>query len=276
MFDVFGVRLAIWDLCFVLGIALGYVVLHRAFRFGERARVPPLLPVRWLITVYVSIVGAKLFAYLFDLNTTILPPASVDWARYYLDPLSGPKTLYGAIIILPLGVLAVSRPWGDVGLRDALDRWTPALMTVLASARIGCLLQGCCHGRQSSWLGVAFPAGTPPAVLQHRRGLIPAGVESLPVLPTQAISAGVLAALAVWCFVRVRRGRRDVFVDAMAVYSGFRFLVEFVRDDPERNLYGALSTSQWIALAILGMYAAWRVLGSTFVFGRSSDATTTR
>jgi len=171
-------------------------------------------------------------------------------------------------------VLLVSRPWGDLGPAEALDRWTPAVMTVLASARIGCLLQGCCFGRPSSWLGVVFPAGTPPAVLHQHRGLIPAGAASLPVVPTQAISAAVLAALAVWCLDGVRRGRRHLFLHALALYSVFRFLVEIVRDDPERNVYGPLATSQWIALGILAMYAAWRSLGPTSVFGRSSGATT--
>jgi prolipoprotein diacylglyceryltransferase len=275
-FELLGTRLTIWDISLLAGIVLGYFVLRYSFRIGEGPGVPSLLPLRWFVTVYVSVVGAKLFAYLFDLNTTLLPPASVGWAGYYLDPLSGPKTLYGAVVLLPLGVFLVSTPWGDLSFGETLDRWTPALMAVLASARIGCLLEGCCYGRRSEWLGIVFPAGTPPAILHHHRGLIPANTDSLPVIPTQAIEAGALIVLVIWCLQRVRRGRPGVFAGGIAFYSVLRFLIELARDDPERNVYGPLSSSQWIALAILGMVAAWRVLAPTFAFRRSSAATMSR
>ena len=46
----------------------------------------------------------------------------------------------------------------------------------------------------------------------------------------------------------------------IAAYSIFRFAIEFVRADVERNHYALLSTSQWIALALLAALAlhAWR------------------
>jgi len=37
-------------------------------------------------------------------------------------------------------------------------------------------------------------------------------------------------------------------------------VLEFARWDPERNFLGPLSTSQWIAAAVLTVYGAWNLL----------------
>ena len=260
-----GLSLAVWDFVFLCGVTAGYFVLRATLRVAGFQR-PRALAVRWLVTVYVSVVGAQLFAYAFDVNASLLPPASTSWLRYYLDPLGGPKTLYGAIVALPLGVAAATLPWRDVPYRSALDCWTPPLMSVLAVARLGCFLQGCCYGVRSDWFGMSFPAGSPAYQAQVRAGEIVAGAASHPVVPTQALSFIVLLLLAVWCYGRVREARRHVFFDGIALYSVARFGIEIVRADPERNAYGPFSTSQWIAIGILGAY----VLGRLSEWGASA------
>jgi len=151
-----------------------------------------------------------------------------------------------------------------------LDLWTPALFTLVAGARIGCFLQGCCYGVRSDWLGVSFPVGSPVYYEQLRAGLIPAESPSLGVVPTQAIEAAAVAVIAAVALVFVRDGsaqRRNrlaptrslgppagdgtVFASAVAVYSTFRFVIEFVRGDVERGIHRGLATSQWIAILVL-------------------------
>lgn len=255
---VFGSAVAIWNVVLLLAIAAGYPVLVAALRLRRGARLPRLLPIRWLATAYVSALGAQLFAYAFDTYTTLLPPITVGWVRYYFDPLFAAKTLYGAIVFLPLSVLVVSVPWRDLEFGEALDCWTPSMFAVLGLCRVGCFLQGCCYGIRSDLFGVSFPAKGTIFYEQLRAGLVDENATAtLPVIPTQLLSAVILFALCAWSFRELRSGRRSIYPAAIVLYSLFRFLVEFMRDDVARNSWGPLSTSQWIALVVIAVYGWW-------------------
>jgi prolipoprotein diacylglyceryltransferase len=73
----------------------------------------------------------------------------------------------------------------------------------------------------------------------------------LAVVPVQAIEAAGLFAIAAWAAARLQSGRIAVFAPALVAYSVLRFALEWLRDDPERNFLGPLSTSQWIAAAVV-------------------------
>jgi phosphatidylglycerol:prolipoprotein diacylglycerol transferase len=255
---LFGLDLGAWNAMFLVAVLAGYPLLRGALRLRHGGALPRLLPLRWAITVYVSALGAQLFAYLFDLNTSVLPQGA-GWLRYYFDPLYGPKTLYGAILALPLGAVAITRPWGDLDYREALDAWTPPMFGVLALARVGCFLQGCCYGIVSEHFGMRFP---PHGSLYYRQlsaGLIHADAPTLPVVPTQLLEAGALLALCIWAWRRLAAGRFDIFLTGVAIYSAVRFMLELLRDDPDRNFLGALATSQWIAVLVLLAIGVWRL-----------------
>jgi len=249
--ELLGVSLSIWNAAFITSALAGCAVLRIA-------RAEPrldLLPLRYLVSVYLMILAAQFFAYAFDVNTSLRPPYELSYAAYYLNPLAGPKTLYGAVVLMPMAV-AVARVGSAMTFARALDVWTPALFTVVAGARIGCFLQGCCYGVRSDVLGVAFPVGSPVYYEHLRAGLITEGLASRPVVPTQAIEAAFLAIVAAVTLKIVRLPRcvlRDcaVFCGSVAAYSVFRFAIEFVRGDAERGIYGPLSTSQWIAVLVL-------------------------
>lgn len=253
----FGFSVSVWNTMFFVAAAVGYFVLRMS------ASAEPAfdhLPLRYLVTVYLSALAAQLFAYAFDVNTSLTPPSGVSAAAYYLSPVAGPKTLYGVIVLLPVTV-AVATARTRLSLGRALNLWTPALLAVLATARAGCLLQGCCYGARSDVLGVSFAVGSPVYYEQLRAGLIAEGSPSLRVFPTQAIEALFLALVAAWSLRRVARARAGgVFVPAIAAYSVFRFVLEFGRADVERGSYGPLSTSQWIAALVLAAaLAAYRI-----------------
>jgi prolipoprotein diacylglyceryltransferase len=245
-----GRQIEIWDVAFLVGVAIGFLVLRATFEGRPRG-----LALRYLVTAYVAAVGAQLFAYLFDANTTVLPPPGVHPLAYYLNPLAGPKTLYGAIAFLPLGVALVASRGAGLPYGDALRRWTPATMTVLGVSRVGCLLQGCCYGIRSDRFGIPFAPRSPAHGHQVMEGLVARDRWSLPVIPTQALEAVALFAIAAWSLRRIRRNEGHVFEGAVVAYSLFRIAVEFVRDDPGRNALGPLSTSQWIGIAMLAAAA---------------------
>lgn len=244
---------------FLFAVLVGHVVFARLVR---REKAPlGFVHLRFAVVVYLSAIAAQLFAYAFDANTSLALPLGEDPVRYYLSPLAGPKTLYGVIVLMPVSVF-VATLGARIDFARALDLWTRPMLAVLATARVGCLLEGCCFGARSDLFGAAFPAGSPVYWQQMAAGQLAAGaVWSLPVVPTQALEAAALAGLGIWCHrsatLQRATGSRGtggaMFLFAAAAYSVFRFLAEFVRADAERGIYAGLATSQWIAVAVLAV-----------------------
>lgn len=125
--------------------------------------------------------------------------------------------------------------------------------------RIGCFLEGCCHGRPTSlWWGVRF---TDPA------SSVDPSLLGVPLHPTQLIEAGfeacAAAALILWILPAIARGRLrrgTAFIGYTLYYAVMRFAVETLRGDDRGVLLStALSPSQWISLAAAAVagYALW-------------------
>jgi phosphatidylglycerol:prolipoprotein diacylglycerol transferase len=136
------------------------------------------------------------------------------------------------------------------------------MFAVLGVARVGCFLGGCCWGVRSDRLGIVFPHYGSLYQRQLADGLIAPGSPTLPVVPAQALEAALLLGLCAWSLRALRGGQRGIFPHAVALYSAARFVLESVRDDPDRNFLGPLSTSQWIAGALLLAYGTWRLASS--------------
>ncbi len=145
--------------------------------------------------------------------------------------------------------------WKRVRLLPWADAAIPSLASGLAITRLGCYLFGCDYGRPlgasaPSWLkGLGtfpkWPAGLiadgagSPAWLEHlNRGLIsPTATASLPVHPTQLYES-LVGGLLFLLLLRVRKQQRfrgQVFFVGTFGYGALRFLLELVRDDPERG-----------------------------------------
>ncbi|MBW2211715.1 MAG: prolipoprotein diacylglyceryl transferase [Deltaproteobacteria bacterium] len=78
-------------------------------------------------------------------------------------------------------------------------------------------------------------------------------VSSLAVHPTQIYESAfglVLFIFAVWLLTH-RKFRGQVLVTVAGLYGLWRFLIEYLRDDPERGFAFGFSTSQLISLAII-------------------------
>ncbi len=117
-----------------------------------------------------------------------------------------------------------------------------------AIGRIGCLLAGCCHGfAYTGPLAVYYPNAI--SGLNPNQGYFP--VQALEALINVGIFV-VLRALA-------NRGRRgyDILSVYLLFYGVMRFLLEFLRGDTIRGIYGGVSLSQWISLGLIAAFAIY-------------------
>ena len=206
-----------------------------------------------------------------------------DTFDYGLGGLFG----YGAYVGGLVGVGIATRK-NFFAFRIWLDRATPTLLLCTGLTRLGCYFQGCDFGRPLgakapiiiSVLGT-FPrwSQTPdgaysgsPAWLQHvsNFGLSTGAAASLPTHPTQlyeALFAWCAALLAYFIHKSSQFPGRTFLVMAM-IYGLGRFLLEFLRGDPERGILpfahnspaGVVgSWSQVIALSsVIAALVVWR------------------
>ncbi len=226
----------------------------RFFRFATTS-------LAYLVIVICCIQGATYFHFLFDNIPQAVQNKLTLRDMLFANPLKTTKVLYGVIFFFPVGVFLVTIIDLKGKFWDLLNRKAFIVLLVVGCARVGCFLNGCCYGICSDTFGVSFPMNSAAAWEHLQRGLTTGFIAppSLPVIPTQAISAVVLFTLTILAFRAGRKGKEHIFVNYVFYYAVFRFLIEFVRADVDRAYYGPLSSSQWISLFVFAAYGAWKV-----------------
>ena len=190
------------------------------------------------------------------------------WLKFW----AGGLTIYGSLIGCTLVGWWYIRKH-EMGTWRILDVAGFAVPFGLFMGRLGCMGAGCCFGEICSIeaVGIRFPEGT----LAHQLHLSDYGAPlaqqassgiagSLPVWPTQLISAGYALAIFYVAYFLVRPLKRfhgQIFLTTAVLYGICRFGVEFLRADQRGELLG-LATSQAISIPIvlLAGFVLWRKL----------------
>lgn len=239
---IFGIQIPMYGLlmatAMLVSVGLSWLRCRKRGLDGER-----LLTVA-LIAIVFGIIGAKaLFmavTYTWDEIADAVRANGVIWL------LQGGLVFYGGLIGGVIGAF-LGAAIAKTKLLDYSDSIVPTLPLAHAIGRMGCFCAGCCYGKVTdSWIGMSFPSAV--------TGL----AENVKVIPTQLIEAGanVLVFLFLLWFTRKKRvGATTLFV-YLIIYGVERFLLEYLRGDEIRGIFGAFSTSQWISIAIVVLAAA--------------------
>lgn len=230
-----------------LMIAIGVVV---AYLVGEaRAKKQNLSPDHLFnLTIWClvgGILGAKLLFLIVELKSILANP------RLLLDVLHG-FVVYGGIIggILT-GYLYCRKK--KISFLDYFDLVMPSIALAQGFGRIGCLLSGCCYGKETD---SAFH------IVFRNSEFAP---NEVPLVPTQILSSVLdFAHFFLLIFVAKRcKAKGQVGAVYLICYSIGRFVLEFFRGDM-RGSVRQLSTSQFISLFILAAGCAILILCGKF------------
>ncbi|MBU0459072.1 prolipoprotein diacylglyceryl transferase [Patescibacteria group bacterium] len=167
------------------------------------------------------------------------------WIVYYreiissfpdLSVLLSGRTIVGGLIGGTFAVWAMKK---KLGIKRRIgNAIAPAASLGIAIGRIGCFLRGCCYGKQTNlaW-GVDFGDG----IFRH---------------PTQIYESIFCLILFFYFLWALKKPQKDgvLFRQFMVLYLIFRFLVEFIRVEPQ-ILWG-LTGFQYAALLIVVYYIA--------------------
>lgn len=163
-------------------------------------------------------------------------------------------------------------PWGKVA-----DCFAPGLAVGIGFGRIGCFLNGCCHGATcaaESWFAVRFPVDSPAADQQAMDQLLAFGQAPLPVWPSQLIESAsgfLIFGVIMWCFPK-RRFSGQMMLLFVMLYAVARFMVEFVRADTP--FYGGIPGT-WDGLKAGQIVAILTFIPAVYLYrrlGKRTDA----
>jgi phosphatidylglycerol---prolipoprotein diacylglyceryl transferase len=228
-------------LAFVIG---GWVLStqYRRYRLSE-----DLASSIVMVGAIGGIVGAKIYyAILFHDVRLLFDRAGLVW--------------YGGLMggALACTILLMVR---KVDFLTAADAMAPGVAVGYALGRIGCFLVGDDYGRPTtSWVGIAFPKGSPPTTAESLRAF---GVSVDPSLPAETVlrvhptqlyeSAASLMIFTILYWASRRAHPKGRVFGLFLILAGIeRFLVEIVRAKDDRFL-GPFTIAQLISVILIAI-----------------------
>jgi phosphatidylglycerol:prolipoprotein diacylglycerol transferase len=179
-----------------------------------------------LFSVFIfGIIGSRVFYVLNNASFYWQHPLEIIMLQH------GGMAWFGGLIFgTAIAVLFIKKHKMD--LLKTLDLLAPFVALGQAIGRIGCLLNGCCFGRESEF-GIYFK------------------VFDKILIPTQLYSSLLL--ILIFVILRFRQNTKhlpgEIFCGYLFLYSLKRFFIEFLRNDSPREFFG-LTLFQILCLAV--------------------------
>ena len=183
--------------------------------------------------IIAGVLGARLMYVALNFRTYLADPLEIIMLQH------GGLAWFGGLLFGSIGGLLYVKK-KRLPLNTVLDLFAPFVALGQAIGRIGCLLNGCCYGKESSF-GLYFP------------------VEDKILIPTQLISSVAMVVIYISLRLLQERPHRagQVFYLYLALYGAKRFLVEFLRGDTPALALG-LTVFQFFSIALF-CFACWRL-----------------
>ncbi len=200
------------------GLMMVLAFFTASFLCGLQAKKEGVDPDRifnLLFQVFIAgIIGCRIFYVLNNLSFYLQNPLEILMLQH------GGMAWFGGLISGSVWAVIFIRKH-KMDLTGTLDLIAPFVALGQAIGRIGCLLNGCCYGRESQF-GIYFKS-----------------LDKV-LIPTQLYSS--LALLLIFFILRWKQNRKhlpgEIFVSYLFLYSLKRFFIEFLRDDSPRIYYG--------------------------------------
>lgn len=215
---------AVMSLVLVVAVV---IMWHQARRAGFPGREVALCAIGMALS---GLLGGRLNAWLFHLG------GPFAWPNLNLASFKSGATGFGAVAGA-LGFAALYSAWRHWDAWHMLDLAAPILPLGEAIQRVGCLLNGCCYGRETDgFLGVYLPA---------------VGGRWAYRYPTQALTGLFCLTLAAWLWSRRRRISfpGELALTYLVVYGTGRVALDALRGDEHATL-GILTAHQLAATAL--------------------------
>ncbi len=225
-----------YDAMYVVGFALMMVInlfTHPRYNIKKRDAV-----LYTLYTYVCGVVGAMLMGKIY----------TVVNSAFGFDEGSN-VAIFGAVIFTP--ILIMIFPIKHKQWKDVLDMLTPGILLILACAKLGCFVNGCCRGIECSF-GIHYPD------------------TDYKNFPVQICEVVVMLLLLALTQLYIRKAKNYVAGTAypltFGIYAVTRFGFEFLRYYPQpelRHLIIGLTFWQFVCIIVLIVSVLWFVILKT-------------
>lgn len=239
---------------YTVALCVGIIACFAVFNYlADKRRIPfgvqKLAVVSGVFGVILGYGCAVLFQAFYNIKTL---------GRFEISSSTG-ATFYGGLLGGAAVFLIIYFAAGHFVFKDSVHSRsffalagviTPGIALAHSFGRMGCLMAGCCHGSVTdAWYGLNMYGN-------H-------GWDKY--VPIQLFEAAFLFVLAVFLFIRAKRGARYGLSLYMTLYGVWRFIIEYFRADYRGDtLVSFLTPSQLIALVLVlggvGIFLLERVL----------------
>lgn len=234
LFSIGSLHIYSYGLMIAIGVICAfYISDKRAAKFGLDSDVVFRLGMMALIS---GMLGAKLLYILINIRS-ILQMGSL------LTAIREGFVVYGGIIA---GVVCcyIYCKVKKYSLAEYFDLIIPTIALAQGFGRIGCLLAGCCYGKETdSIIGITF----------HNSPYAPNNVKLMPTQIMSSIGDFLNFAILIIISNACKKYNKKGLITAiyLILYSIGRYIIELFRGDIERGSVGVFSTSQFISVFIL-------------------------
>lgn len=256
--NVFGKEISMYAVMALIGAAA--FCLLSVFLAKKRGKVPA--EDIFYMSLYAGIgclIGAKLLYIIISVHTYWFPEESFSYNLKYWEIIltTGGLVFYGGLIGAVLGALRYCKHFG-IHAKEAFETITPAVPLFHAFGRVGCFMAGCCYGIEYD--------GAFSVTFQNAIGA-PNGVPLLPVQLIEAAGNFLLAAVLTVLFLKTTVSLPGIY---LVFYSMMRFILEFFRGDTVRGIFGNLSVSHRISMAIF-TFGTFLIAKSIILHKKNAD-----
>lgn len=243
-FYVFGIEFSVYGFLTAIGIILMTVT---ALKLSEKTAVSfKHIILGELFALVCGFVGAHLLYFIVN------APNMIEFFNYYINNNGTPEiywqifvnwiegmVFYGGLIGALVGGIIYCKV-RKINADSFSDCFAPAIPLFHCFGRLGCFFSGCCYGIESD---LGFTATN--AIIDS--------CNNVSRFPVQLFEAGLNLVLfgILILFFHKRIFVGNLIYVYLILYSIIRFCDEFLRGDIYRGIWLALSTSQWISIALL-------------------------
>lgn len=218
---------------YLVGFAIMMLVNLKTYKKYELKKLVTVIIT--LITYFAGVYGAMIMGNAYTALTE----------RF--DAGGSSVAIFGAVVFTPIFMTAVALLLGQ-SWRKVMDMLAPGIFIILACAKFGCFMAGCCPGRECSF-GVYNPK------------------LELTVFPSQLFESITMAFVVAFCFWYAFRYKKcisgSVYPVTAAVYSVTRFCWEFMRyykyEEMRHIMFGMTFWQFWCIVVIL-LSIVWIIL----------------
>ncbi len=218
---------------YLVGFAIMMIINLKTYKKYELKKF--ITVIITLITYVAGVCGAMIMG---DLYTVVTEKFGAEGSGV---------AIFGAVLFTPIFMTVVSlllgQPW-----RKVMDLLAPGIFIILACAKFGCFMAGCCPGRECSF-GVYNPK------------------YEMTMFPSQLFESITMAFVVGFCFWYIFKCKKNisgsVYPVTAAVYSVTRFAWEFMRyypNDELRHVMFGLTFWQFWCVMIILISIAWILL----------------